>query len=454
VSEPHHRHLRVAVVGSGPSGAYCVEALLESLPGMSISVDVIERLPVPFGLVRYGVAPDHERIKSIIDSFGEILSHERVRFLGNVAYGSDITMLDLRRYYDVAIFACGANSTRRLGIPGENLPGVFAAADFVSWYNGHPNATIERFALTAKQATVIGNGNVALDVARMLVNPRETLLQTDVPQHVLDLLVKSPIEDVHIVGRRGPLQAKFTTKEIVELGRLDDVDVIVDPCVLRVTESELKQAAPPTARMVAALRTLGSLPRGRARRIHFTFFRRPVAVFGHPGAESVVLEATEGDNDHGKTERARREVIEAGLVLTSVGYRAEPLPELPFDAVTATVPHTNGQVFDGDDTRPAVYVAGWLKRGPTGVIGTNRRDSLETVKALLSNARGFPRALERDPGAVVSLLRERGVEVVPWDGWNAIDGAEVARGARLGRARVKIHRLEELLQASSRCPPE
>lgn len=204
--------------------------------------------------------------------------------------------------------------------------------------------------------------------------------------------------------------------------------------------------------MVAALRTLGSLPRGgRARRIHFTFFRRPVAVVGHLGAESVLLEATEGDNDHSKTDRPPREVVDAGLVLTSVGYRAEPLPGgLPFDPATATVPHTNGWVFDGDDTRPpAVYVAGWLKRGPTGVIGTNRRDSLETVNALLLKAADFPRALERNPGAVVAMLRERGVEVVPWDGWNAIDSAEEARGESLGRARVKIHRLDELLQVGS-----
>lgn len=448
--EPDDQHLRVAVIGSGPAGAYCVEALLEALPSDAVSVDVLERLPVPYGLVRYGVAPDHERIKSIIGSFGAILSQTGVRFIGNVTYGRDISMADLRQFYDVAIFASGASGTRKLGIPGERLPGVFAAADFVSWYNGHPNAAVDDLELTSKRAVVIGNGNVALDVARMMVSPSSTLRRTDVPQHVLDRLTASPIEDVHIIGRRGPLQAKFTTKEIAELGKLDDVDVIADPCVLQVTEDQLSQTAPATARTCAALQNLAGLPKGRARRIHFNFFRRPIAVMGGTRAETIVLEANDGQVTHNRPERARREVLETGLIISSVGYRANPLPDLPFDSATHTVPHNKGHVLDADETRPAVYVAGWLKRGPTGVIGTNRRDALETVDALLQNVTRLPKAPQRDPGVVLEMLRTRGVEVVPWEGWTAIDGAEVARGARLGRERVKLHRLDELLKASTR----
>ena len=440
--------LRIAVIGSGPAGIYAAEALTRK---GAASVDVFDALPCPYGLVRYGVAPDHPKIRSIIDTLRTVLEHPLVRFVGNVQVGKDITMDDLRQYYDATIVASGAAVDRRMGIPGEDLPGSVSATDFVAWYNGHPDAPLDRFTLQARTAIVVGMGNVAVDVARILAKSSAELRATDLPDHVLEVLDRSQVRDIAMVGRRGPVQAKFTTKELRELGELPEADVIVDPAELELDEgSEQALATSPAARRnLDALRGWAQRPlAGRSRRLFLRFWLRPVEVLGDDRVTGLMVERTRPDehgNAIGTGETLR---LDADMVLRSIGYRGTPLPGLPFDEAAGVVPNLGGRVLlDGAPT-PGWYVAGWIKRGPTGVIGTNRRDAYETVTALLEDAAVLTRAPDREPDAVTQMLAAKGVLAVTWDGWNAIDVAEAERGRAQGRERSRIAQRESLLEAA------
>lgn len=453
--------LRVAVVGSGPSGVYTAQNLVQLRP--DVLVDVFDRLPCPYGLVRYGVAPDHEKIKSLQNNLRTVLEHERVRFLGAVPIGpGGLPAARLRELYHAVVYCVGAATDRHLGVPGEDLPGSWSATQFVSWYSAHPDAADEGFVRDARSAVVIGVGNVAVDVARMLARGPAELGPTDMPQAAFRALAAGRVRDIHMVGRRGPSQARFTTKELRELGGLPDAGVLVDPAELALDPGYTDPSALPAVqrRNMEVLRGWARAPREDApRRIRLRFFLRPVELLaggstsGSNGAggegrvAAVRFERTEPDGRGGVRGTGQFEDIEAQLVLRSVGYRGVPLDGLPFDASSGTVPHRAGRVLRAGVAAPGEYVAGWIKRGPTGVIGTNRPCAKETVLSLLDDAPALVSGpVPEDP---VAVLRAEGVDPVEWPGWEAIERAEAALGASLGRGGVvKLADWESLLAAA------
>lgn len=449
--------LRVAVVGSGPSGVYTAEALARQEDVPEVAVDVLDRLPCPYGLVRYGVAPDHEKIKSLQVSLRRVLEDPRIRFLGNVTVGGRLDPPALRSLYHAVVYCVGAATDRRLGVPGEDLPGSHSATRFVSWYSAHPDEPGEEFALLARSAVVIGVGNVAVDVARILARGGDELRHTDVPDAALRALRDSRVTDVHMVGRRGPSQAKFTTKELRELGGLPDADVLVraDELALDPAYADPSGLAPAARRNVEVLRGWAARPpAGRARRIHLRFFLRPVALLGEEAVTAVRFERTAPDGRGGVTGTGEQEEIEAGLVLRSVGYRGVPLAGLPFDVRAGIVPNAGGRVLRDGRPSPGEYVAGWIKRGPTGVIGTNRPCAKQTAAAVVADAPsllagGLPGeasgAVSGDP---LEGLRALGADPVEWSGWEAIETAERALGRSLDRTTVKIADWAGLLSAA------
>lgn len=440
--------LRVAVVGSGPAGVYATQALTEH---GGVLVDVIDRLPAPYGLVRYGVAPDHPKIRSISASLRKLLEHRAVRFLGNVEVGAALTLDDLHRHYDAVIFATGAAVDRRLDIPGEDLENSYSATELVAWYSGHPDAPVDGFRLNQRTVAVIGAGNVALDVARMLAKTADELRPTDLPCKVLRELERSQIEDIHLLARRGPAQAKFTTKELRELGDLANADIFVDPAELELDEASGDKLAhdPVARRNLKVLQEWSQrAPAGRARRVHLHFNLRPVEVLGETGVTGLRLERTQLDPTGRAVGTGRFQTIDAQMILRSIGYRGLPVAGLPFDPSVGVVPNAAGRVLRGGAPVPGEYVAGWIKRGPTGVIGTNKRDARETVSALLADSPSLPQAPVRDPHALAHLLADRGVHVVSWQGWRAIERLELDLGRTQGRERIKIADRDALLRAA------
>jgi ferredoxin/flavodoxin---NADP+ reductase len=454
--------LEVAVVGSGPAGLYTAEALIKQSaaldPAVSVRVDVIDRLVTPYGLVRYGVAPDHPSIKSIADYLRTVLERPEVRFLGGVHLGQDVTRDDLLACYDAVVYATGAMRDRRMGIPGEDVPGSVAATDFVNWYCGHPDMSLDTFALDAESVAVIGVGNVAVDVARILVRDPAELRTTDVPQPVLETLMASKVRDVHVIGRRGPAQAKFTTKELRELGELDGVDIVVD-------SAEVGSGAFDPPGLSAQLaetdrRVRGNLavirgwadraPAGDVRRLSVRFWLRPVAIEGTERVSGLTVERTHLDEAGQLTGTGELETLPVQMVLRSVGYQSVPLPGVPFDERTATVPNSEGRVLGpGGVPLPGEYVAGWHKRGPTGVIGTNKSDAAATVRSLLSDCGGGGTDAVQAAGsgrrALEEVLATSGVVPVSYSDWLRVEQAEAALAGQLGRgARVKLPGREAL----------
>jgi ferredoxin/flavodoxin---NADP+ reductase len=433
--------MRVAVVGSGPAGFYAAGALLSADP--PVEVDMIERLPTPWGLVRLGVAPDHPKLKTVSRAFERIADQPGFRFLGNIEIGRDLHHADLVRLYDAVIYAVGAQTDRRLGIPGEDLPGSWAATELVAWYNGHPDYQQLEFDLDVERVVVIGNGNVALDVARMLALTHEELAPTDTTDAAIAAIESSPIREIVVVGRRGPAQAAFTTPELQEMGELAGADVLVDPADLEGAEPHGTNAE----RNVAVLRELAARePEGKPRRVVFRFFQSPVAILGRERVEGIELVRNTLDADERAVPTEERETLSCGLVFRSVGYRGVELPGVVFDAASGTIPNDGGRV------EPGVYCAGWIKRGPTGVIGTNKKDATETVELLLEDVaagRLVPKP-DTTAAAVDALLAERGVRFVEYTGWTAIDEVERAAGAKSGRPRVKLCSWDELLAAAER----
>ncbi|RJL26656.1 NADP oxidoreductase [Bailinhaonella thermotolerans] len=440
--------MRVAVVGSGPAGIYTAEALIKQSQD-PVEVDVLDRLPTPYGLVRYGVAPDHTSIKSIANYLRRVLEDPAVRFVGGIELGADVTAEELAERYDAVVYATGAMVDRHLGIPGEDLPGSVAATDFVNWYCGHPDMPADRFRLDQEAVAVIGVGNVAVDVVRILAKTADELRETDVPEPVLERLAASRVRHIHMIGRRGPAQAKFTTKELRELGELPSADVVVRP-----DEIDLDAAARALAEAnrqirgnVQAIHGWASRPpEGRLRRLDVRFWLRPVEILGEGRVEALRLERTRLDETGRVVGTGEFETLEVGMVLRSVGYRSVPLPGVPFDERTSTVPNSEGRVLGADgEPVPGQYVAGWLKRGPTGVIGTNKSDAAETVRSLLADV--TPRG---DRPTLDDLCAERGLTPVTYADWLAIEKAEAALAQSLGRGeRVKLAGPEALRAAIS-----
>jgi ferredoxin--NADP+ reductase len=454
----HDRPLRVAVVGSGPAGFYAAGQLLDAAAG-GITVDMLERLPTPWGLVRLGVAPDHPKIKAVSRVFEKIAQKPGFRFVGNVEVGRDVHHADLMRHYDAVVYSVGAQTDRRMGIPGEDLPGSWPATAFVAWYNGHPDFQELPFDLGVKRAVVIGNGNVAVDVARMLALTEEEFSPTDTVDAAIDAILASGIEEIVMVGRRGPAQAAFTTPELQELGELAGADVAVDPAELELdAASEASLADNATARRnVEVLREYAQrTPSGKRRTLRLRFCLSPIAIVGDDRVEAVELVRNRlVAGEDGRIVAAptgEHEVLECGLVLRSVGYRGVALPEVPFDDRRATIRNDRGRVLDDDGSPlPGVYCAGWIKRGPSGIIGTNKKDAAETVELLLEDraAGRLPVAAAPEPEAIDALLAERDVRPVLYDGWGAIDEHERARGEEQGRPRVKLCTWDELLRTAA-----
>ncbi|MGO9352243.1 MAG: FAD-dependent oxidoreductase [Mycobacterium sp.] len=449
---PYH----VAIVGSGPSGFFAAASLLKAADTsdeFDVAVDILEMLPTPWGLVRSGVAPDHPKIKSISKQFEKIAEDPRFRFFGNVVLGEHVGPAELAERYDAVIYAIGAQSDRPLKIPGEDLAGSMAAVEFVGWYNAHPHFQETSPDLSGARAVVVGNGNVALDVARILVTNPDELALTDIADHALESLRPCGVEEAVIVGRRGPLQTAFTTLELRELADLEGVDVIIDPAQLEgITDEDAAAAGKTTKQNIKVLRDYAQrAPRPGHRRIVFRFLTSPIEIKGDDRVESIVLGRNELFTDESGRVAARdtgdREELPVQLVVRSVGYRGLPTPGLPFDHSSATIPNTDGRV-EGSRNE---YVVGWIKRGPTGVIGTNKKDSQDSVDTLIADlAAGgeladFP---EDHADQLADWLASRQPKLVTSAHWEVIDRFEREAGEPHGRPRVKLPSLAKLLHVS------
>ncbi len=451
--------LRVAVVGSGPAGFYAAEQLL-AVADLDVTVDMFERLATPWGLVRAGVAPDHPKIKAVTRRYEKTAGKDGFRFFGNVEVGADLPVEELKAHYHAVIYAFGASGDRRLGIPGEDLPGSHSSTEFVAWYNGHPDFADHEFDLSARTAVVVGNGNVALDVARMLALPRETLARTDVADHALEALAASSIEEVVVLGRRGPAQAAFTTPELIELSELAQADVIVDPGDMQLDEASARAVEDADAQVKKKIEVLhgyaASEPHGHERRIVLRFFASPLEIVGDGRVEGIRVGRTElvqdGDGRLRAVVTEQEETIACQLVLRSVGYKGKPLPGVPYDERSGTIPNDHGRVLDapGGVQRPGEYVTGWIKRGPSGIIGTNKKDSQDTIDALLADhaARKIPAPAVSDPDQILTVLADRAPEHITYAHWQAIDHAERTAGEPHGRPRIKLVRHEHLLDTA------
>jgi ferredoxin--NADP+ reductase len=452
--------VRVAIVGSGPAGFYAAEHLLRQ-EDVAVEVDMFDRLPTPYGLVRAGVAPDHPKIKSVIRVYEKTAARPGFRFFGNVEVGKDISADELRERYHAVLFSYGTSVDRHLGIPGEDLPGSHSATEFVNWYNAHPDFADAEFDLSCETAVVIGNGNVATDVARMLALTREELEETDTAEHAIEALAGSGIKEIVILGRRGPAQAAFTNPEVRELGELVDADIVIDEseCDLDEVSREFMDSdeADPTTRRNVDLFTEFSKrePEGKNKRVVMRFLRSPVELEGDGKVERIVLAKNKLERDETGAIKARdtgeRETIECGVVFRSIGYKGVPVEGIPFSEKRGLIPNEGGRVVENGEQVPGLYAVGWIKRGPSGVIGTNKKDAQDTVDNLIADieAGKLPEPeLASDPGAIESLLAERKPDHITFPGWRAIDAAEVARGEPKGRPRVKFLRVEEMLDAA------
>ena len=443
--------LRVAIVGSGPAGFYTAEHL-QRHADVVVEIDMFDRLPTPYGLVRGGVAPDHQKIKSVTKVYERIAAKPRFRFYGCITLGRDIAIEELARHYHAVVLTVGAPNDRRMGVPGEDLPGSLSATDFVAWYNAHPDHADLDVDLSIRDAVVVGNGNVAVDVVRILATPVDILATTDIADHALERLRTSQIRSVTMLGRRGPAQAAFTPKEIRELGDIPGVTLVVDPADLVLDDASRARVDEDAHRVLGALEEVaGRTPAPDDRVIRLRFLTSPTALRGAARVEEVAVVANELVEDGG-TLRAqatgRVGAIPAGLVLRAVGYRGAPIAGFPFDERAGVIPNEAGRVSGGDGR----YVAGWIKRGPQGVIGTNKADAGETVATLLEDLAGerLPTPAAPDPADIERLVRERVPHVVTWADWLVLDEAERAAGARDGRPRRKFAAVGEMLRLLGR----
>ena len=465
------RPLRVAIVGAGPAGVYAADILTKSNEvkdgDFEVSIDLFEAYPAPYGLIRYGVAPDHPRIKGIVNALHKVLDRGDIRFLGNVTYGRDLTLHDFRAFYDAVIFSTGAIKDADLAIPGIDLEGSFGAADFVSWYDGHPDVSRE-WPLDAKEIAVIGNGNVALDVARMLVKHADELLVTEIPDNVYQGLKNSPVTDVHVFGRRGPAQVKFTPLELRELSHARDVDIVLYP-----EDFEFDEASDDAIRSNNQTKTMvntmtnwlveehAEAEKPSSRRLHLHFLHSPVEIYDDGGSGKVAgIKFERMQLDGTGNVKGTGEFIDYPVqaVYRAIGYHGSALDELEYDAKRGVIPNEGGRVLDADGNPvPGIYTTGWIKRGPVGLIGHTKGDALETIGFLLEDRLTLPPAQNPDPQAIIDLLEERGIEYTTWQGWNKLNAHEEALGASWSesassdgvvRERIKVVPREEMIQIS------
>jgi len=444
--------LRLAIVGAGPAGIYAADILQKYERAFDVSIDLFDRLPAPYGLVRYGVAPDHPRIKGIINALRDVLDAGGIRIFGNVNFGTDITLDDLKRHYHAVIFSTGAIRDADLNIPGIDLKGSYGAADFVSWYDGHPDVPRE-WPLDAHEVAVIGNGNVALDVARMLAKHADDLLPTEIPDNVYQALKASPVTDVHVFGRRGPMQVKFTPLELRELGELNDVDMVVyeedfnyDDASTAAIESNKQIFV--INKIFTPWREAGA---GNAsRRLHLHFFANPVEIVGEGGKVSAFrYERTEPDGAGGVRGTGEMRELPIGALYRAVGYHGTELDGIPFDDRRGVIPNHEGQVMDdSNDILPGVYATGWIKRGPVGLIGHTKSDAMETVAHLVKDQASWWSPAEPSEEAITVLLNSRDVRYTNLDGWRRLDDHEKSLGTPHGRERIKVVDREEMLRVS------
>ncbi|WP_035767853.1 FAD-dependent oxidoreductase [Arthrobacter castelli] len=450
------RPLRVAIIGAGPAGVYAADILTKAERDFEVSIDLFEQHPAPYGLIRYGVAPDHPRIKGIVNALHKVMDRGDIRFLGNVTYGKDLTLSDFRHFYDAIIFSTGAVRDADLNIPGIDKPGSFGAADFVSWYDGHPDVSRE-WPLEAKEIAVIGNGNVALDVSRVLSKHPEDMLSTEIPDNVYSELKRSPVTDVHVFGRRGPAQVKFTPLELRELGHVKDVDIIIDPEDFDFDEESMKQISSnnQTKNMVKTLQNwLLEEPTDASRRLHLHFWHQPKEIYGDGAVEGIRFDRTAVD-DEGRL-APTGEVLDYPVqaVYRAVGYFGSALEEIEFDHKRGVIPNEGGRVLNvHEEPVPGVFATGWIKRGPTGLIGHTKGDALETIGFLLEDRLTLPPAAEPGEDSIIELLEERGIEYTTWEGWLKLDAHEMSLGASydsngVERERIKVVPREEMVTIS------
>lgn len=458
--------LRVAIIGSGPSGFYAADHL-QKQKHLVIEIDMYDKLPTPFGLVRGGVAPDHQKIKSVTKVYDKIAEHPNFRFYGNVTFGKDITYADIVAHYHAVIYAVGAQTDRALGIPGEHLIGSHAATEFVGWYNGHPDYRHLQFDLSQTSAAIIGVGNVAMDVARILARSQAELKTTDIADYALEALSRSSVREIHIFGRRGPAQAAFTNPELKELSEMEEADLIIDPREIVIDPLSRAYLDSPDAdkkdvKNVQLLEEFSKRPpQNKRKRIYFHFLASPIELFGEECVQGMKIVRNElvSDDKGGVRPRPtdRYEIFDVGLVFRSVGYMGVPLPDVPFHDKWGVIPNQLGRVLtapDSDAHRLGNYVVGWIKRGPSGVIGTNKPDAIETVDCLLEDVKHDRLLTPTHPRreAVESLLKGRGVRVVTYADWQRLDRLEVARGEAVGRPRIKFCTIDEMLAALDEHP--
>ncbi len=444
----------MAVVGSGPSGFYAAEALFRT-PGLAVAVDILDRLPAPYGLVRYGVAPDHQKMKSVIRMYEKTAANPAFRFFGNVRLGRDVTVAELRGMYDQIVYAMGCETDRRLGVPGEDLRGSHSATEFVGWYNGHPDHRHGAYDLGVESAVVFGIGNVAMDVARVLARDPDELAPTDIAGYALDALRASRVRDVWVIGRRGVAQAAFSPKEIEELGTLTGVDLVVDPAQLQLddaTRAEVEDDTNARKNVEYLVEKAEMGPAGHDRRIHLLFQASPVRLLGEGRVEGVEIERNALVRDERGAVKARgtgaTEVIPAGLVFRAIGYHGIPVEGVPFDAKRGIVPNDDGRVLDpAGKPIPGEYVVGWAKRGPSGLIGTNRGCSAATAAHMVEDLPGGVTGAAARPDALAPLLDGRGVRAVTFDEWKRLDRLEEERGRPLGKIRERFLSVDDMIAA-------
>ncbi|CAM01311.1 ferredoxin--NADP+ reductase [Saccharopolyspora erythraea NRRL 2338] len=444
------RALRVAIVGAGPAGVYAADILTKS--ETPVDIDLLDRMPAPYGLIRYGVAPDHPRIKGIVNALHRVMEKPEIRFLGNVDYGVDVKLDDLRRHYDAVIFSTGADKDRELDIPGADLPQSHGAAEFVYWYDGYPEAPRD-WTLEAEQVAVVGAGNVALDVARVLAKQADDLLRTEIPDNVYQGLKASKVTDVHLFARRGPAQTKFTPLELRELDHQDGMELVVHPEGFELDEAS-EEAIRTNNQVKTIVKTLQDWAlRDRKdntpRRLHFHFLRSPAEIIGTDRVEGLKTEVMELNGDGSVRGTGEFETLPVQAVYRAVGYLSSPLADLPFDHGTGTVPNDGGRVLDLDGEHiPGVYTTGWIKRGPVGLIGHTKGDALETINNLLADLDSFTPAEQPERDSFLRLLDERAVEYTTWEGWNLLDAHEKSLGEAEGRERVKVVPREDMVRIS------
>jgi ferredoxin--NADP+ reductase len=445
--------LRLAIVGAGPAGIYAADILLKHERAFDVSIDLFEQLPAPYGLVRYGVAPDHPRIKGIVTALREVLDRGDIRIFGNVTYGRDITLDDLKKHYNAVIFSTGAIRDADLDIPGIDLPGSYGAADFVSWYDGHPDFP-RTWPLDSSAVAVIGNGNVALDVARILAKHADDLLPTEIPANVYDILKSSPVTDVHVFGRRGPTQVKFSPLELREMGELRDVDMVVNDEDFDYDDAA--RAAIESNKQILVIDRVFTKWRSEevgsaSRRLHLHFYAKPLEVVAGPDGRvaSFTYERTEPDGAGGVRGTGEIRSVDVGQVYRAVGYYGSPLDGIPFDERRGVIPNHEGQVLaDDNEILPGVYATGWIKRGPVGLIGHTKSDAMETISHVVNDQASWWAPESPEESAVVELLESRGIEYTDLAGWQKLDTHEISLGEPEGRARIKVVPRDEMVAIS------